>query len=351
MGFFITNYHVRTESLAAVREGLAGLVKARAYVSPPKDGWVTIYDEGSDRQSGKVIRRFASGLSKNLSAAVIACLVHDSDFLAYWLFDRGELLDEFNSAPDFFAPTDPETRGRLQGNPEALLPLCPPGTTREQILSVLHPAGGPPLLAEDMLMDLASLLGIDAARMNLGFGYFNSEADTTLPDVAEFEPIGKSAQRKTHRPPQTDAQKLAAFPRAVGLLAHDFEAVLKEMLAGQPPGIADPERLGRKMRAQFDRTARDLLQDMPGNLPSFEELIAARDNSPEALAELLASRAPAYLTPIALCTVQLGPPRFMAALLKHGVDPNTRNAQGQMLIESAQDRPEMYRVFKTPAAQ
>ena len=52
MGASLTNYQVRGKSAAEVSEAVASLVQSRAYVSPEKNGWVTIYDEASDRQPG-----------------------------------------------------------------------------------------------------------------------------------------------------------------------------------------------------------------------------------------------------------------------------------------------------------
>src|SRR5262245_43711527 len=102
MGSFFTNFHVRSESQDKVRAALLPLVEARAYVSPPTNGWVTVYDEASDQQDESIIGKLAEGLSKKLHTAVVAFLVHDSDVAMYWLYRDGELADEFNSAPDYF---------------------------------------------------------------------------------------------------------------------------------------------------------------------------------------------------------------------------------------------------------
>src|SRR5205823_4660728 len=87
---------------------------------PAKNGWVTVYDEASDGQNEKVLRSLGEALSKQLDTVVIACLVHDSDIAMYWLFDRGHLVDEFNSAPDYFSKADSKTRARVRGRAEAL---------------------------------------------------------------------------------------------------------------------------------------------------------------------------------------------------------------------------------------
>ena len=44
------NYHVRSDDQAAVTAAAKGLVQGRAYLTPPGNGWVSLYDEISERQ-------------------------------------------------------------------------------------------------------------------------------------------------------------------------------------------------------------------------------------------------------------------------------------------------------------
>jgi hypothetical protein len=193
MGAFIVNYQIRTESVGAVRTVLEKLISARAAISPPQNGWVTVYDEESDSQDDTMIRTIASGISRALKSDVIAFLVHDSDIASYWLYQFGNLLDEFNSAPDYFGGVvDTAARNRVRGNPERLLPLCVPGTTIDQIDCVIHPSEKI-TFAEDYLTSLAPLLGIDDTRISLCFEYFENEGKDILDDASEFILIEKDS--------------------------------------------------------------------------------------------------------------------------------------------------------------
>ena len=91
MGAFFTNYQIRSTSPDAVRDALKPLAK-RAYISPPKNGWVTVYEQQSDSQDDAILRRIAMGLSRKLATEVFAFCVHDSDILIYFLYGRGQLL-------------------------------------------------------------------------------------------------------------------------------------------------------------------------------------------------------------------------------------------------------------------
>jgi hypothetical protein len=64
-----------------------------------------------------------------LKAAVIAMLVHGGDVLMYLLFDNGELVDQFDSKPDYFGPVSDIKRKEWAGNFNGLLRYAKKGTS------------------------------------------------------------------------------------------------------------------------------------------------------------------------------------------------------------------------------
>ena len=362
MGAFFTNCQVRGASTPAVAAALAKLTRSRAYVSPEKNGWVTVYAEATEEQDQTILCGIAQGLSRTLKTDVFSFLVHDSDIAAYWLYRRGELADEFDSAPDYFGQgVDDATRDRLRGNPDALLPLCVAGTARAQIETVIHPAEGFRLMAEDILVDLGEFLGIDGSRLTLGFNYFDEEGAEMLPDADQFEPVGKGAERKESAEPDAgpsepkdngternespsfepgcgvDDTAYEVFPDAIGMLVMGWSRQTKKQMqvsfgySGQ-----QVEDMLKQLGARFDHSARDMLRHSElANRPTFEELKAARDDGPEALAEFIAKRTPAMLTDIGVGAAVAEVTEFLAALLKHGLDPNATGRRSQTTLEAA----------------
>jgi len=342
MGAFFTNLQIRNASTQAICAALPKLTQSRAYVSPERNGWVTVYPEATEDQNEKTICAIAGGLSQTLKADVLGFLVHDSDIAMYWLFRNGALTDEFNCAPEYFGEhVNEKTRARVRGNTDALLPLCVDGTTCAQLDEVLHPPDGPPAMAEDMVIELAKLLGIDDTRASLGFNYFDEEGAEFLPDVAEFEPVGKGAGRKEARPAsdagEPPAPLLDTYPIAINMLTQTWNSKYDQsnpqfikMFGNQTDGMMN------QMRDQFDKSSRDLLKKstVPG-LPSIEELKSARDAGPEALAALIAERTPGQLTEIGIGAAVYGLERFLAALLKCGLNPNARNTAGRTTLDAA----------------
>jgi hypothetical protein len=355
MGAFFVNFQVRSDSAATVCDALTPMVKTAAFVSPPRNGWVTVYEKSSDQQDDGIIRQMGTDLSNALNAAVVSFLVHDSDIAMYWLFQSGKLLDEFNSAPDYFKKAGKVERERTRGNPDALLPLCARGTTREQVEAVLHPAEGDPVFAEEIVADLAGLLGIDEVRASLGFNYFDDEGEETIPDAADFEPIGRGADRK--EPPEDSAsqdrgeKEPAPNPLAfaIGMLGHRWDIHKQLGRMGSFPAM-DADALQQQLERTLDRTAGCMLKRVTAaGTPTIEELKTARDKGPDALAELVTKRLPELLVEIGVGAAAMQSPTFLEALLKQGLDPDVKDGRGISATFAARvhgEHSEVYQLIK-----
>jgi hypothetical protein len=383
MGAFFTNLHVRNSSTEAVVEVLPKLTQSRAYVSPSTNGWVTVYTEATEDQDEKKLCALAGGLSKTLKADVLAFLVHDSSVACYWLYSCGELADEFDSAPDYFGESvNEERREQVRGSIDILLPLCVTGTTGQQLDEVLRPSDGPATFVEEIIYDLARLLGIDDARASLGFEYFTDEGEELLTDAGSFEPVGKGAQRMKSKEPEpadlaevlgenliplpletaeaAESDETSAtvipvpdmYPVAISMLTQLWSKKHEEAVEvySQMSGL-DRETVCRKMIEGSDDASRGLLKKstLPG-LPTIEELITARNNGPEALAELLVKRTPGQLANIGVVAATHGAADFVAALLKRGLDADAPNEQGVTTLSAAEQHGRDSTVYRVAIA-
>jgi ankyrin repeat protein len=211
MGAFIVNLHVRTNRFEDVKSELEALGVSRAYLSPVKGGWLAIYDENCSSQDTSQITSLACHVSERLVAPVIAFLVHDSDFFCYWLCDRGELLDYYNSCPGYFGesyddspPRDEEANAQI----DLLVEYTRDGVSRKQVEDLLCPSDDvdglrmEPAMAEDTLRALAAPLGIDVELATIDFRDFGSDCDAdemglvfvgtgTPPDHTEIRSVPK----------------------------------------------------------------------------------------------------------------------------------------------------------------
>jgi hypothetical protein len=209
MGAFFVNYQIRHDDQTAVVDAAGLLVQRHAYISPPKHGWVTLYDEVSDSQDAHEIGRLGSDLSATLNAAVFAFIVSDSTLLVYYLFDNGDLLDEYHSDPiETSEHAQADQKLRFTGRPEILLPYCVPGTDRHEIETPLLRgqsrkaqsrvdtgfAASPS--AEERLHPLVIALKMDEQRTKMGFVDF----DRQWSNIEEGSLFLKIDGRKCRRP-------------------------------------------------------------------------------------------------------------------------------------------------------
>lgn len=363
MGAFFTNLQVRGASTEAICNVLPKLTTARAYVSPQSNGWVTVYPEATETQSDTICA-MAEGLSKMFKTDVLGFLVHDSDIAIYWLYRCGDLLDHFNSAPDYFDEADAEMHDGVRSDTDALLPLCVAGTNRTQLDRILHPPAGHPTFAEEIIANLATLLGINDTRASLGFEYFNREGADLLPDAASFEPVGPDAARKVAQtdPPARSDTVPPPIPASDGFLfaitmltmgwSEQQRSNIQQFSKIRGQSVDD---LLKNTLASFDKSASNLLKKskLP-NPPTFEELKSARDQSPDALAALIAEKTPAQLTDLGIIAANNNLADFLAALLKYGLDPTAASAAGQTtLAAAAHHGPDsaIYRLAKAAAGE
>jgi ankyrin repeat protein len=168
MGASFANYQVRTADTAACLKAVAGLVHLRALVTNARKGWITVYDEKSEAQDADELRRVAKGLSTRLATDVFAFMLHDSDVFIYILYQKGKLIDQFNSQPDYFGSVPAAERKKWAGDFKKLLRLAPKGTSLPKIQKAL---GKSPLFHDHVVTAFASVMGMDAERAGTGFKY------------------------------------------------------------------------------------------------------------------------------------------------------------------------------------
>ncbi len=168
MGAFFTNYHVRTADATNCAKVLATRIRSRALITDSKNGWITVYDEQSESQDINVLHRLAKDFSTKLKTAVVAMMVHDSDIFVYLAFEKGELIDQFDSRPDYFGPVSEAHKKEWRGNFSKLLPYA---NKKASIRDFKRVAEKDLVFEEERVGEFSQLLGIDPARARTGFKY------------------------------------------------------------------------------------------------------------------------------------------------------------------------------------
>jgi ribosomal protein S18 acetylase RimI-like enzyme len=145
----------------AVRQFLPRLGgSARSRVTPPQDGWITVYDDLCDRDRA-AHRRFGGELSDRLGVPAVALRLEEGAVVRYYLFERGRMVDEYLSVPAYFGEVSKADEISLAANPTLVARLtgADPALVRATVRTAPSTAdlpAGPELLAQ-----VAAVLGVE----------------------------------------------------------------------------------------------------------------------------------------------------------------------------------------------
>ncbi len=166
-GESFASVHVQTDDSDAVQAAMdkylprfGGTDEPR--VSEPRNGWVAVHNELLDRDR-KARERIASELSNATAAVVCAIALEDGAVVRYALFERGSIVDEYESVPEFHGPLPPGDVVALGANPTVVARLT--GADPARVRAVARTASSPDELprAPELFDELAEILGLEGA--------------------------------------------------------------------------------------------------------------------------------------------------------------------------------------------
>lgn len=155
MGGHYGSIHVRTDDAAAVRTALTELSLqngTRFLLAPPLGGWITAFPHENGQDFA-----VSEALASKVAFPLLHCLVHDDDIFSYQYFERGALVDTFNSCPDYFGG-EPAPRG---GDVGLLQSILPEAARREKVKQLLDEER--PAFEVERLERFATILGLPNA--------------------------------------------------------------------------------------------------------------------------------------------------------------------------------------------
>jgi hypothetical protein len=140
-------------------------------VLPPQDGWTSVYDELCDREP-EMLRRLAKEISDRMGALVLVMGVEESAVVRYVALERGRVVDEYLSVPEYYGPLPPGEVIALGANPRLMARLT--GAEPEDVRVAARTARSPNELpaASNLLEDLAGVFGVPRGA----FGYEQAAA-------------------------------------------------------------------------------------------------------------------------------------------------------------------------------
>jgi hypothetical protein len=160
--------HVQTDDVEAVVRAVRQYVprlpggSAGSVVAPPRNGWTTVYDELCDREP-EMLRRLARELSDRMGAVVLLLGVEEGIAVRFVFLERGRVMDEYLSVPEFHGPLPPGDAIGLGANPTVVARLthADPARVREVARTAVSASELPP--APELIERIAEVLGIEGA--------------------------------------------------------------------------------------------------------------------------------------------------------------------------------------------
>jgi ribosomal protein S18 acetylase RimI-like enzyme len=161
--------HVQTDDRNAVVRALRQYLprlpgrSEGTIVAPPRNGWVAVYDELCDREP-ELLRRVAREVSDRMGAVVLSIGLERGEVVRYLVYERGRMVDEYMSVPDYYGELPPGDAVALAANPTVLARLT--GADPRAVRAVARTARSPQELppAPALLASIAEAIGIEAAE-------------------------------------------------------------------------------------------------------------------------------------------------------------------------------------------
>ena len=176
--------HVQTDDESAVEQAVRKYVprfgrSGGSVVAGPRNGWTAVYDELCDREPG-ALRRLGSELSNATGAVAVTIGVEEGAVVRYNVFERGSVVDEYLSLPEYFKPLPPGDAIALGANPTVVARLT--GADPHEFRRVARTAAAPEELGspQDLLEQIAGLMGLSG----VGHGYEGATSEPGAHEIA-----------------------------------------------------------------------------------------------------------------------------------------------------------------------
>jgi ribosomal protein S18 acetylase RimI-like enzyme len=158
--------HVQTDDRPAVERAVTQFAprigSKGSRVEGPRNGWTSVYDDVADRDPS-VLLRYSRELSERMGIVVVALSLELDRVVRMIALDRGGIVDEYLSVPEFYGPLPPGDVIGLAANPTVLARItgAEPAAVRAAAPTAAVASELPP--PRDILAALAAALGIEGA--------------------------------------------------------------------------------------------------------------------------------------------------------------------------------------------
>jgi len=161
--------HLQTDNLSAVEQAVRQFVprlpggSRGSLVVPPRSGWIAVYDDVCDRNP-EMLRRLARELSDRMGSVTLLLGLERAELVRMILFERGRIVDEYLSVPEFYGPLPPGDVVGLAANPTVVSQLTGADPESVRRIAITAPAPADLAPAREILSALAEAMGVSGAE-------------------------------------------------------------------------------------------------------------------------------------------------------------------------------------------
>jgi ribosomal protein S18 acetylase RimI-like enzyme len=149
--------HVQTDDEVSVQRAVAQFVpRLESPEVTASESWIRVVDPvlSHDRDAHA---RFAKELSDRLGAVTVA-LAREGEVVRFRLYERGRMVDEYLSVPDYYGALPKGDELALEANPTLVARLT--GADHDEVRRVARTAASPAELPDDLYEQIAALMGL-----------------------------------------------------------------------------------------------------------------------------------------------------------------------------------------------
>jgi ribosomal protein S18 acetylase RimI-like enzyme len=152
--------HAQTDDEQSVERAIAQFIpRLESPEVRPAESWIRVADPLLDRDR-EAHGRFARELSERLGAVTVA-LALEGEVVRFRLYERGRMVDEYLSVPNYYEALPKGDELALAANPTLVSRLT--GAAADEVRRVARTAASPHELppAEELFVQLAHLMGLE----------------------------------------------------------------------------------------------------------------------------------------------------------------------------------------------
>lgn len=199
MGASYGSILIRTENSGKVRKALDEVAKAdgcRFLLGPPIDGWISAFPDDSGQSDKTSIE-----IAKHLPDDIFHLLVHDDDIFAYYFYRNGQLVDHYNSCPDYFQKVSADEKQQCQGRPELFKDLLTKPGSLDKLKTLLKTNHEKFIFEQERMSRFIELLGLSNAVSSYEYLQFGERHEIKgwkqfihIPDLTSEKAAKRAAQ-------------------------------------------------------------------------------------------------------------------------------------------------------------